>query len=167
MLNNATGPAGGSRLYIDPETLFALQVPADWLIDTSGQQGTKVVLLSPTAEATFRANVNVSVQLLRGLTPEEFLTLSRLQLKQLTGRPRADRDEPAARPAGAHLLEWRTEVGPVSIQARQLIVTDSHKAYVVTAMAPATSELLYRRQFDLVFESFQLQPPPHVAPAGH
>jgi hypothetical protein len=58
-------------------------------------------------------------------------------------------------------------VGPVSIQARQLIVTDGHKAYVVTAMAPATSELLYRRQFDLVFESFQLQPPPHVAPAGH
>jgi len=166
MPNNAASQTGSSRLYIDPQTLFALQVPLDWLIDTSGQQGTKVVLLSPTAEANFRANVNVSIQLLRGLTPEEFLMLSRLQLKQLTGLPRAERDEPATRPAGAHILEWTTEVGPVSIKARQLIVMDSHKAYVVTAMAPANSELLYRREFDLVFDTFQLQPLPQAAPAG-
>ena len=145
------------RVYVDPQELFSLHVPEGWLVDSSGQQNTRVILLHPTTEANFRVNVNVTVQELRALTPDEFLTMSRLQLKQLTGSPRAERDEPAERRGGGHRLESTMTLGAVTIETRQLIVLDGGKAYVVTATAPAGSAANYQREFEVVFESFQLR----------
>src|ERR1019366_7966069 len=111
-----TNQTSSSRVFVDPQTLFSLRVPENWLIDTSGQQGTKVILLHPSTDTPFRTNVNVTVPALHNLTAEEFLTLARLQLKQLTGLPRPERDEPACRPAGGHELEWSMALGPIMIR---------------------------------------------------
>jgi hypothetical protein len=71
------------RIYIDSESLFTLQVPPGWLVDTSGQQGARVILLHPSSADDFR--VNVTVQNIQALTHDEYLPLTRLQFKQLTG----------------------------------------------------------------------------------
>ena len=81
------------RPYTDIKNLFELQVPSDWLADTSGQMGTRVAFLSPDVEAGFQANVNVVVSHLSPLTREEFLAFSRLQLKQLSGEAKLPVDE--------------------------------------------------------------------------
>ncbi|QDU94345.1 hypothetical protein [Lignipirellula cremea] len=71
----------GFRRFEDPEKLYQLSISSDWLADTSGRSGARVAFGAPDAVMGFQANVNVVMQHVPPLTQEEFLTLSRLQLK--------------------------------------------------------------------------------------
>ncbi len=51
-----------ARVYVDPREGFSLRMPGGWMVDTSGQQGSRVIFYAPTVEDTFRASVNVVVQ---------------------------------------------------------------------------------------------------------
>jgi hypothetical protein len=144
------------RVFTDPETLFSLHVPPGWLVDDSGRQGTKVLLFHPAGSPDFRANVNVTVQNLGGLTGDEFLTLSRLQFKQLSGGIPMERDEPADRPAGAHLFEWSAPLGPLSLRVRQLIAFGGGKAFVLTATAKEQDFAALLPDVQQIVESFTL-----------
>ena len=149
---NQAAPPG---LYVDPERLFSLLVPAAWQVDASGQQGSRVALLHPTPEDGFRANVNVVVNLNPHLSPVEFLTLSRLQIKQVTGLAKLGIDEPAARP-NSHLLEWSAQAGSALLQCRQLIVFGAARVFVVTATALLSRFESHRATFAAVLDSFKL-----------
>ncbi len=150
--------AAETRRYVDSETLFSLHVPPGWLVDTSGQQGARVLLLSPTLEANFRPTLNVLVQDLRCLTKQEFLTLTRLQLKLFTGQPRPDRDEQFPGLPGAQVLEWTASLNGMTLTMCQLLVISGGKAYILTGTAPADCLARYRMAFQTVFGSFA--PPP-------
>src|SRR5438067_2148901 len=95
------GNGPGPRSFVDPVNRFSLTIPPGWLVDTSGQQGTKAIFFHPQGEEHFRPNINVVVNPLSPFTPEEFITLGRLQLKQLSGSSRLGIDEPAEKPEGA------------------------------------------------------------------
>jgi hypothetical protein len=144
------------RVYVDQESLFSLHVPKGWLVDTSGQQGSRVILLHPMIENDFRVNVNVVVNAMGGLTIEEYLTLSRLQIKQLTGARQLAVDELARRPEGAHLLEWIVEIAPVPLKIRQVFLAKEPRIYLVTATAPLARFELHRSVLETVLESFHL-----------
>jgi hypothetical protein len=147
------------RRFVDKETLFSLDVPDGWLIDTSGQRGSKVLLLDPQSEDKFRANVNVVVQNLDPLTAEEFLTLSRLQLKQLSGRSELDLDAPAEQPRGGRVFEYtvqRPQIAPIPLKVRQVIYVDKEQAYIVTGTATLARFEFHCKDIESVLESFQV-----------
>jgi hypothetical protein len=152
----------GRQVFVDRDGSFSLSAPPQWVIDTRGQAGTAVVVHERANASSFAANVNVIVQQLRGLSSDEFLTLSRLQLKHLTGQPRLQVDAPAAHSPGGHLFEWSAPFGAGMLHGRQLIVITQDKAFVVTATAPAATFDAYRAEFDSILDSFQLLKPEYA-----
>jgi hypothetical protein len=146
----------GSREYVDPQLLFSLEMPADWLVDNSGQQGSKLVLFEPRADGNFRTNINVIVQELAPLTAEEYLTLARLQLKQTSGSSQLDVDQPAADAEGAHVFEVSSSRTPIPVKCRQAVWLRADKAFVVTGTTPLAQYNLRRKEIELVLRSFRI-----------
>src|SRR5438477_12601429 len=97
-------------MFTDSDLHFSIDSSKGWVPDSPGQQGTRVILFKLPATSAFRANINVTVHDLGGMTPSEFLTFSRLQIKQMSGHPKLDIDQPATQPAGAHAFEQRTHI---------------------------------------------------------
>jgi hypothetical protein len=144
------------RTHRDQHGLFSLTVPQGWLLDASGQHGSRAVLLHPAAEEGFQANVNVVVCPNPHLSPDEFLTFTRLQLKQLTGLERLDVDKLAGRRDGGHVLEWAAQAGPAVLRHRQLLVFDVGRVFVVTATALDSRFEAHRPEFAAIMDSFRL-----------
>ena len=147
------------QLTADRTALFSLPVPSGWSADRSGREGSSVVIFSPTVEDNFRANVNVVVQDLAPLAQEEYLTLSRLQLRKLSNMATLPVDEPFQRLPGGHVFEWVTWEAPIPVRGRQLVAFRDDKAFIVTAMATAGSFERHKPTFDAVLESFSLLQP--------
>lgn len=144
------------RVFIDPALGFRVRVPDEWLVDTSGQHGTKVIFYQPDIDDGFRANVNVIVHDLGPLSPDEYLTLSRLQLKQITGFPRLPTDGPTDTPVNAHIFEWMTDWATPAVRVRQMVAFAGSSAITVTATASLDRFENHRAEFDQVFYSFRL-----------
>jgi hypothetical protein len=143
------------RVFVDPKDRFSLQVPEGWSVDTSGQQGSRLILYHPLAEDGFRPNVNVVVDDLMPLTHEEYLTLCQLQLKRLSRSALLLVDEPDAH--GGRVFEWAASaLLPKPMQGRQLVALGHGKAFVVTAMAPRLHFESHRSEFQAVLDSLQL-----------
>jgi hypothetical protein len=147
------------RHYTDPEDLFRLEIPADWLAQYGDQGGLRVVFLSPEVVQGFQANVNVVVNHVPPLTLDEFLILSRLQLKQLSGQSTLPVDQPAGdRPNGhskAHVFEWTNPRAPIPLTARQLVLFSPPKALILTATALAHTFDQHRPTFEQIFRTFK------------
>ena len=125
-----------TRTYVDPQGSFALEVPPEWLIDNSGQQGTLVMLFQPVKNGDFRPNLGVVAHSLAPLTPEEYVTLSRLQAKRLSGKSTLDVDQVANTAMGGQIIEWSSlQMGPVAIRFRQLLIVNKGIAFTITATA--------------------------------
>lgn len=155
MISQSNSSEGVSpRRYIDPDTLFTIDVPNGWLVDSSGQMGSSVILFHPQVEHNFRTTINVVVHQLGALTPEEFLTLTRLQLKQLPEFT-LQVDDSISQPPGARLLEWAAEPGPMPLKVRQLLVYQRDNVYVVTATALLALFEFQRNTIETTVSSFR------------
>jgi hypothetical protein len=102
------------------------------------------MLFAPEVDDNFRANVNVIVQELAPWTPEEYVTISRLQLKKLSNLAALPVDGPAPRLPGSWLLEWTTWEAPIPVRGRQLLAFRAGRAFVLTATATAASFARHR-----------------------
>lgn len=143
--------------YMDVSGFFSLTVPADWLAETAGQPSGNVIFLLPKMMGSFRANLNISVQPLAPLSREEFITLSRLQLKHFSGNCGLSRDESLCGLEPAHLFEWVTaHLPPTPVHGRQLLYFDHLRAYVLTAMAAVDQFESFRPEFEAALSSFRL-----------
>ncbi len=146
--------------YTDSESGFAVGVPGGWRMDTSGLLGSRLVLFAPEAPGDFQPNVNVTLQDLGGISRDEFLTVTRIQLKQFAGSPRLEADTPTA---DGHVFEWTTRRPPFPLHGRQVIVFGAGRCYVVTATARADGFDRLRPEFEEVLASFRVlnrAPPP-------
>jgi len=144
------------RIYTDVESLFELQVPSDWLANTSGQTGTRIAIISPKVVNGFQANVNVVLNHVPPLTDDEFLTLSRLQLKQLAGQATLPVDGPSVECPGAHVFEWTNNQTPFPLTIRQQVSFSKNKAFILTATALESNFDDYRTAFQSIFSSFRM-----------
>ena len=143
------------RRYAHPAGLFTLLIPTGWSVNDAGGPGTEVILFSPCiGYGGFRPNINVVVQDLRGLTPEEFLTLTRLHLKQMTSQQQPQRDEPFPAVPSARLLEWSAPLGGLLLTVCQMLVTSGAYAFIVTGTVPAANLPEYRDTIQAAFASF-------------
>lgn len=145
-----------SRSYSDPAGAFALELPADWLLEPLEQGPLRMACVAPESVQGFAANVNVGVHLLAPLTPDEYLLLCRLQLRQLSGLRELPVDAPAEPPA--HWFEWANPRAPLPLRVRQLATFGPRHALVVTATALERNFEDYRPTFDDVFASFRVPP---------
>jgi len=124
------------RVFIDPDTRFSIQIPNGWQVDTSGQQGSKLILYHPHVEENFCANINVLAHDLAPLTRDEYITFTRLQLKQLTGFAQLPVDAAATDRDNGHIFEWMIDQPPYPVRFRQLIAFDQSRAFAISATAP-------------------------------
>lgn len=146
-----------SSTYADPETLFTVQVPPGWALDTSGQSGARAILYHPEVWSGFRSNVNIVVQPLGALTSDEFLTLTRLQIKQLTGQQHPERDTPSTEPPGGWVIEYAANFGAsAALRVRQDIHCSAGRVFVLTATAPDENFARCASAFHQILHSFRL-----------
>jgi hypothetical protein len=146
------------RQFVDPDTLFGIDVPRGWFVDSSGQMESRVILLHPQVKENFRTNINVIVPPLGHLTQQEFLTLTRLQIKQIS-EFQLVADRPASELPGAHLLEWVGQPSAILLQIRQLLVPASGKVYVITGTALQSQFEEHRAIIESTLNSFRLLQP--------
>ena len=135
--------------------------PAGWWITAASKCETPAPL--PTDGGRLRPTLNVMVQDLGILTKDEFLTLTRLQLKLLTGQPRPQRDELYAGLPGCgdpRMVRHGERPAPDHVPAPR---RGGRKAYVLTGTVPTERLPQYRMAFHSVFASFT---PPPVAPSA-
>ena len=154
------------NLYTDQDRRFSILVPVDWIVDSSGQQGTRVILCEPSAIGDFCANINVVVQALGAMTETEYLALSRLQVKQMSGRAKPDVDVAAAQLNNGRILEWHAMMGRMHLKIRQLIVVCGSSAFLVSATALYSRFSEYRKDFEAALDSFRVDEQTGVLPAG-
>jgi len=148
------GNATGHREYVDPEHRFTIRIPNGWLLDTSGQHDTTLIFFHPDIESGFRANVNVAVNDTAPLTNDEYVTLSRLELKRLTGFVMLPVDQPAPGNEAGHIFEWASDQQPIPIKARQRVVFGNERVFVVTATAFLGAFEKHRSEFEVILGSF-------------
>src|SRR5262249_51871231 len=79
----------------------------------------------------------VVAQNLGKMTPDDYLTLTRLQFKGLGDNITVYKDEPLGRPGGGHLFEFVATLRQMPVRTRQFILLQAGSAYVITALAPA------------------------------
>jgi hypothetical protein len=132
--------------------LLLIEPPAGWLMAPPTPPA-RLILIDPNVPGPPRPSINVLAQNLGKLTPEEYVTLNRLQLKGMGENAAIERDEPLGTRAGAHLFEYVAHPGPVSVRCRQLILLHGGTAYVVTALAPAHQFEAHRARFERALNS--------------
>jgi hypothetical protein len=140
----------------DDGSLLLIEPPPGWLLAPPTPPA-RLILLDPNTPGPLRPSINVVAQTLGKMTPEEYLTLNRLQLKGMGENAEVQRDEPLGTRSGAHLFEYVAHQGPVSVLCRQLILVHSGNAYVVTALAPAHQFEAYRGRLERALDSVAIK----------
>src|SRR5262245_3129049 len=84
--------------------MLLLEPPEGWVMAPPNPPA-QLILLDPLAPGPFRPNINLVVQDLGRMTTEEFLTLSRLQMKGLGDKAALVTDAPMSGLA-SHLFEF-------------------------------------------------------------
>ncbi len=102
-------------------------------------------------------NINVVVQDLGNLTSDEFVLLSRLQMKALGGSAKVERDEPIGRAGGGHRFEFVSFAGPKPQRFLQHVLFHGGRAYITTALAQAQDFETYRQRFEQALGSVALK----------
>ncbi len=142
----------------DNGALLLIEAPEGWLMSPPAPPA-RLSLLDPTSPGPLRPNINVVAQDLGKMTGEEYLTLTRLQLKGMGENATVERDEPIGRQSGesaSHLFEFVAQVGPMTVRCRQLILLHGGSAYIITALAPALQFEAYRARFERALTSVTL-----------
>jgi hypothetical protein len=136
--------------------LLLIEPPEGWVMAPPAPPA-RLALLDPNAPGPVRPNLNVLAQDLGKMTPEEYLTLTRLQFKAMGDNVNVERDQPLDRAGGGHLFEYVANVGPVAVRCRQLILLQGGWAYCVTALAVAHQFEAYRARFEAALGSVVLR----------
>jgi hypothetical protein len=131
----------------DNGALLLIRPPEGWLMSPP-QAPARLLLIDAAAPGPFRANINVVVQNLGQMTPEEWLTLTRLQLKSMGEKVTIERDEALGKRPGGHIFDYTAQFGPVSVRCLQLILLQGSAAHVITALAPADQFEAYRSRLE-------------------
>src|SRR6266545_3889204 len=100
-----TQPARQAPIAVpcDNGALLLIQPPEGWLMAPPTPPA-RLLLLDPAAPPPMRPSLNVIAQDLGKMTPEEYLTFTRLQLKGMGENVVVERDEPLGRPLGGQVL---------------------------------------------------------------
>jgi hypothetical protein len=134
----------GGATYSDPKEGFTIVTPSDWLTDTTGKFGTKVLFYNPkadkTASSTFTANVNVLTEPVDELTSLTYMEMSKKGLKEVYPDYTVLR-EGMLMVSGheGRVIEATFTQGVFPVHNVQLVVVFNKKATVVTGTSLASA----------------------------
>ena len=153
----------GSRRIAVPSGRFSLKFPVAWQVQAAQGENSVLIVVAQTSDGGFRANINALVHLNNCLTMDEYLTMSRLQVFQLSGSRRLAHDQPARNIRNGHVFEWSAKLGAHELTMRQLIVLHGDSIVIVTATANAAVFESHRTEFEAVLNSLEFcAEPDHI-----
>jgi hypothetical protein len=117
----------------------------------------RFAILDPDGPGPNWPTIKVVVQDLGKLTTDEYLTLSRLQMKAAGDSMVVERDEPIGQPGGAHCFEFLAYAGTQPLRCRQLILFHGRRAFVVSALTPSHQFDAYRARLERALGSVGLR----------
>jgi hypothetical protein len=134
-------PEPATNVYVDPAGRFRLVPPAGWEVDTSGAQGTALILVDPVPSVTASGRLNATVTVLGVSSPADLPTTiagARQDLQQLP-EYRSTADEPVTLSDGtaAHLLggTFRDPTSGLALRNLQIFTVHEGATIVVTGLA--------------------------------
>lgn len=134
-------PRPATDVYTDPAGRFRLVPPAGWQVDTSGAQGTSLILVDPVPSVTPSGRLNATVTVLGVPSPADLPTTiagARHDLQQLP-EYRSTTDEPVTLSDGtaAHLLggTFRDPTSGLALRNLQIFTVHEGATIVVTGLA--------------------------------
>jgi hypothetical protein len=140
----------------DQGVLLLIEPPEGWVM-AAPTPPAKLTLLDASAPGPTWPNINLTVQDLGKLTPDEFVLLSRLQMKSLGDSVVVEKDEPIGRDSGVHRFDFLAYPVGQPVRCRQHIMFHGRRAYVLTAMAPSAQFEAYRERFARTLDSVVLR----------
>ncbi|MDF2456547.1 MAG: hypothetical protein K0R51_2540 [Cytophagaceae bacterium] len=140
---------------------YAINYPASWSLDTSGQGGTKFVLLSAseTEEDTFKENVNLIIQDLTGynLDLNGYTKLSTEQVKTMISNSKILESKKVKQGSTEyHKIIYSGDLQGYHLTFEQYYWVIKNRAYVVTFTAEQTKFKTYQAVGEKILNSFVL-----------
>ena len=141
---------------------YSIAHPNDWQFDTSGQLGTKFIILSPVTSGTdqFRENVNLFVQDLtaKGIDLDKFVKITEEQIATfmtdgkilLSKRMKGGDFE-------YHKMIYTGKQGKFNLKFEQYYLIVGEKAYVLTLTCEVSQFDNYQKTGEKILDSFKFE----------
>jgi hypothetical protein len=130
--------------------------PDGWQRGAAANPAVVLAVVRPDRPDEFQPNVQLVRHPRTPLTPEEYVTLSRLEAKRLSGRADLAADGPPAAGTAAWVLEYETDrLAGRSLRFRQHVHFLGDDAFVLTATAPPQAFERLRAEIEVVLSSFE------------
>ncbi len=150
---------------------YSVKYPSNWELNTSGEMGTKFILLSPlpTKMEEFRANINLIIQDLEELSTVD---ASKINLKKYVERSLIEIKNQNIRSGGELISNDLVSVGGVSHQKiiytgvsnkgvklkyEQYYWVENNNAYVLTLTSQEYKFVDYQTTAEKIFDSFRIR----------
>ena len=133
-----------AQIYQSRNAPFTIQPPKDWVIDDTGANGTIVIFVDPALDSeddvTLPASINVLSEPLQGLSREEYIRVSKENLRQYSPAYAITVDSPAkVQNYDAHIFEGHFSSQGRQIRNRQLFVFFGDTVYIITGTSLASA----------------------------
>jgi hypothetical protein len=118
---------------------YSIQYKADWVLDQSGQSGTKFMLYSPSIQGqVFKNNINLIIQDLKGqnIDLKKFVDISTDQIQKLITSSKIILSQTTN---SRHEIVYTGAFGQFSLKWKQYYWVKDEKAYVLTFTADSSS----------------------------
>lgn len=139
---------------------FTIEYNSNWELNTTETNGADVVLFTELEKNdTFRENVNVLVQDLKGMnmTMEKYVTLSEEQIKTLVSDSKIMVSK-SVNDKGKryHMIVWRGYLANNNLKLKQLFFIKNEKAYIITYTALPETFNKFLKEANVILKSFKL-----------
>lgn len=142
------------------EKTFSINYPSTWGLDQSGQMGTSLILFSPleSEQDTFRENVNVIVQDLKGMDIDldKYTEISEDQVKKLiTNSAIVESKRIKNGNSEYHKIIYTGEQGLFKLTFEQYYWVKKDKAYVLTFTSEQDKFEHFKETGEEILNSFE------------
>ncbi len=134
---------------------FLIKYPGQWELNQSGISGTNFILFAPNQSPTFRDNLNLIIQDLKGqnIDLNKFTEISVGQIKQYITNSKILQSETTTK----HKIIYTGSQGQLNLKWEQYYWVKNEKAYVLTFTADQNS---FGKQIEIVnsiMDSFKIK----------
>ena len=169
---NVSASPASQTIYTDSQQRFSMMPPAGWQTDASGQKGTLVIFMSPTADSvngsSFRSNINVVSGSLNGKSLDQYVDEQKTALEANFQNFSLIQDNVTViNGVPARVLEVTFTSNGVQLHDLQASVASGDTVYVITASTLDSTWAAYQASFTNALNSFALGAAvPSGAPVG-
>ncbi len=158
---NVSASPAAQTLYTDSQHRFSMMPPAGWQTDASGQKGTLVIFMSPTADSvngsSFRSNINVVSGSLNGKTLDQYVDEQKAALgANFQDFSLVQDNVTVINGMPARILGVTFTTNGLQLHDLQASVADGDTVYVVTASTLDSTWAAYQASFANALNSFAL-----------